>query len=146
MALTQRIHVLSMTVHHLFGTFCTKGNMDKELLEKIMECLTIMAIVDGTDESELMMIKNMVQGVWDGSPEELEQSFKQVQKAVETAHQQGELDAMFEQAARRLAALCDHGMRGVAERLMMKLMKADNKISGPETNYFMKFKKYLREG
>ena len=117
--------------------------MKKEDLENLLLCMIIMSYIDGFDSEEFDLINKVFKEVYQGSAGELEELMENGVKDVAEYNADGTMKDKFESCTKALATSLEPEQKKLVLGLMMKLIKADNKITGEETDLYMKFKQFI---
>lgn len=117
--------------------------MNRQELESLLQCMVIICAIDGFDSKEFDLIDSIFKEVWDGSLQEMEDLVESTVKHVAGHTASGTVEDEFEEVARSLSMTLNGEHRIQVLDILMKLMKADAKITGSETRLYMKCRNIL---
>ena len=103
----------------------------------------IVSYIDGFDSTEFDLINEVFQEVWTSDSEDLEALIEMMIKEVAGYHAQHLMASQFEESTQALAFSLEEENKQQVRTMMMKLIKADGKITGEETDYYIQFKNLL---
>ncbi len=112
-------------------------------LKNLLRCMIIMGHADGFDAEEYEMIDQSFREVWQGDLQELEDFMESTINEVAGYNSQGIMQSQFEEKTMELASSLEANDKQLARNLMMNLIKADQKITGAETEFFIQFRTLL---
>ena len=117
--------------------------MEIEDLKNLMKCMMIISYIDGFDSKEFELINKVFQEVWKESPEELEELIELMINEVAEYNSEGTMEQQFAEITQALSDSLAAEEKGKARNMMIKLLRTDGRITGEETEYYMKFKELL---